>query len=161
TAALAVLTALGGAATAQRIRKLGLFLAVGLVLVFPYADAARTTDGTGDKGGPVQALASADFDAFCQITNTVSYVQDLGATQGRQLLGAALFWVPRTLWAGKPQDTGIVLADFRTYKVTNLSAPLWAEFFINGQWLLLVAGMGALGFVLRRLDNHAVRRSQV
>ncbi|MDQ3485653.1 MAG: hypothetical protein M3445_09650, partial [Actinomycetota bacterium] len=74
---------------------------------------------------------------------------------GGQALGAALFWVPRSVWSDKPQDTGILLADFREYRFSNLSAPLWAELFINGGWLVLIAGMVALGLLVRRLDGHA------
>jgi hypothetical protein len=156
TAALAVVVALGATTTTARTRWFALLLAAGLVLVFPYADATRRPGPGAELSGPAQALSSSDFDAFDQVNNAVAYVQAEGTTQGGQALGAALFWVPRSIWAGKPQDTGVLLADFREYTFSNLSAPLWAELFINGGWPVLVLGMAALGVLVRRLDGGPV-----
>jgi hypothetical protein len=156
TAALAVLVALGATATTARTRWFALLLAAGLVLVFPYADATRRPGPGAELSGPAQALSSSDFDAFDQVNNAVAYVQAEGTTLGGQALGAALFWVPRSIWDSKPQDTGVLLADFRGYTFSNLSAPLWAELFINGGWIALVLGMTALGVLVRRLDGAPV-----
>ncbi len=159
TAALAVLAALGATATKRRLRTTATVLAVGLVLVFPYADRMRYApeDRTAQQEtGPSQTLSKGDYDAFDQINNTVAFVDARGTTEGRQLLGAALFWVPRSVWQSKPEDTGVVLADFRGYDFTNLSAPLWSELFISGGWGLLLVGMGATGWLIRRLDERLV-----
>lgn len=159
TSALAVITALGATATAARTRSFAVLLAVGLVLVFPYAAFARVPgeESTGaGRGGPSRVLASADFDAVDQVNNTVAYVRAEGVTGGQQLAGAALFWVPREVWNTKPDDTGTVLADFRGYSFDNLSAPLWAELYIDGGWALLIGGMGLLGWALRRLDERSL-----
>lgn len=160
TAALAILTSLGGTATIRRTRLFSLLLAAGLVLVFPYADATRRSGGhlaaSAKSGGPATALTSSDFDAFAQLNNGLSYVRAHGHTGAGQLEGAALFFVPRTLWSGKPEDTGILLADFRGYQVTNLSAPAWVELYLAGGLLVVVGGMGALGYGFRRLDRRAV-----
>ncbi len=155
TAALAVVVALGGAATPQRARWLALLLAAGLVLVFPYADLTRRPGTTQVEQGPAQSLSSSDFDAFDMVNNTLAYVSEEGTTNGRQALGAVLFWVPRAVWADKPRDTGILLADFRDYAVSNLSSPFWAELFIDGGWMLVFVGMLGLGLAVRRLDRHA------
>jgi hypothetical protein len=159
TALGSVLLCFGIAATRHRVRVFSLLLAVSLVLVFPYADARRSTEDfdLSTQPGPVESLSTADFDAFCQIVNAVDFVHARGHTDGEQLVGAVLFWVPRQLWPDKPVDTGILLADYRGYSFTNLSAPLWAELFIDGGWMLLLVGMAALGFALRRLDDQAVR----
>lgn len=156
TAALSVLVALGAVATVRRLRTFVVLLAVGLVLVFPYTDIARYAGQSGSekRGGPAQVLSSPDFDAFDQINNALAYVEATSPTPGRQLAGAVLFWVPRTVWSGKPDDTGIVLAKFRDYKVTNLSAPLWAEAYVNGGWGGVVVLLGLLGVALRRLDGR-------
>ncbi len=162
TAALAVITALGAASSVHRTRLFALTLAAGLVLIFPYADLARRPDPGQSQlnAGPVEVLSSGDFDAFDQINNAVSYVEVRGPAEGRQLLGSALFWVPRSVWPSKPQDTGIELADHRGYDFKNLSAPLWAEFFINGGWALLILGMALLGWGVRRLDERAIAASR-
>ncbi len=159
TAALSSLVALGAVATVRRLRVFTVVLAVGLVLVFPYADIARNVGQSGsDKtGGPAVVLSSPDFDAFDQINNSLAYVDKTSPVPGRQLFGALLFFVPRNVWSGKPQDTGIALADFRGYKVTNLSAPLWAEAYVNGGWVGLVGLMAVLGAAVRRWDDRADR----
>ena len=156
TAALSVFVALGAVATDRRMRSFAVVLAVGLVLVFPYADIARYAGqtGSGKTGGPAEVLSSPDFDAFDQINNALVYVEEEEPAPGRQLLGAALFFVPRSLWPGKPEDTGIVLAEFRDYTVTNLSAPLWAEAYVNGGWVGLAALMGLVGVAVRRFDER-------
>lgn len=158
TALLSVVVALGAARRGHRAALLGITLVAALVLVFPYADAGRKPEMQQENfsGGPAAALVSGDFDAFAQISNTLTYVGSEGHTHGRQLTGAALFWIPRAVWEDKPEDTGRVLADHRDYGFSNLSAPVWCELFMDGGWLLLVVGMGALGYGLRRLDERCV-----
>lgn len=161
TALLTVGTALGATGTRTRMRWFSLVLAAALVLVFPYADATRRTGAdaaTLASGGPATSLSSSDFDAFPQINNALAYVQQEGYTGTRQLVGAALFFVPRSVWSGKAEDTGILLADFRDYQVKNLSAPAWAELYLAGGWSVLVLGMLGLGALLRRLDRRALVR---
>ena len=159
SAVLAVLAGTVVARRPRRLRPLAVSLAVGLVFVFPYADVARTATGGSDSnaGGPVVTLSRGDFDAFAQINNTLAYVDINGTTNGRQLTGAALFFVPRTVWADKPVDTGILLADFRAYSFTNLSATVWSELFIDGGWPLLLIGMGLFGFLVGVGDRRASR----
>lgn len=154
TAALAVLVALGATSSLWRARTFAVVLAAGLVLVFPYADVTRneTSSSTQRDVGPAQALSTGDFDAFDQLNNAVAYTQQEGHTYGRQLSGALFFWVPRSVWPDKPVDTGILLADFREYTFSNLSAPAWAELYIDGSWPLLGLGMAGLGVLVRRLD---------
>lgn len=154
TVALALLAALGVFATQRRYRIAALSAPVGLVAIFPFLDAYRySTDPTGESEGLLEALTGGDFDAFAQIINTVTFVGAEGVAWGRQLLGVVLFWVPRSVWPDKPIDTGTVLADFKGYEFGNLSAPIWAELFINGGWFALVVGMFVLGYAFRVLDK--------
>jgi hypothetical protein len=156
TVILAVLTALGVCATLRLFRCVALASLAGIVFVFPLADYFRAGAGlAADKGDTMTSLTTGDFDAFAQINNTVHYVTENGLTQGRQALGVLLFWVPRGIWPDKPVDTGILLAEWRHYGFTNLSATLWTELFINGGWVLLIVGMGVFGWFLRRWDATA------
>ena len=77
-----------------------------------------------------------------------------GVAVGQQLLGVVLFWVPREVWPGKAIDTGALLANYRGYSFTNLSAPTWAELYINGGMILLVIGMILIGFGFIQLDRQ-------
>lgn len=156
TALLSVLVVLGATATVRRMRQFSVALAVGLVLVFPYADVARYAgqSGSGKTGGPAQVLSSPDFDAFDQVNNGLAYVAAVDPPPGAQLVGAVLFFVPRNVWPGKPEDTGVVIANFRGYRVTNISAPLWAEAYVNGRIVGVLVALGLLGYVVRRWDER-------
>lgn len=154
TVALAVAAALGAYATADRFKVVALSAMLGLVTVFPVLDTfRRSANASIEAESPTSAMTTGDFDAFAQLVNTVEYVQVAGVTYGNQLLGVFLFWVPRRMWEAKPVDTGILLARFKKYSFENLSAPIWAELFINGGWVFLLIGMFTLGFHLRRLDT--------
>lgn len=72
-----------------------------------------------------------DYDAYTMFTLMVDYVRRSGVTWGRQLLGVALFWVPRTLWPNKPVGSGAFVAQSLGFQFTNLSCPLPGEGMIN------------------------------
>ncbi|MDI9898528.1 oligosaccharide repeat unit polymerase [Rhodococcus sp. IEGM 1409] len=154
TGALAVAALFGLFATAKRFRFVALSAVAALVLIFPALDAFRYSSSAQLKtSSPLESLTSPDYDAFAQINNTLLFVQNHGTTGGKQALGVLLFWVPRSIWPDKAFDTGILLAESRGYVVKNLSAPLWAELFINGGWIVLVVGMLCLGIVVGIQDR--------
>jgi len=76
-------------------------------------------------------LIEGDFDSMQQILNAMLYVKYEGLTFGRQLMGVAFFWIPRALWPNKPFNTGEFIGRYFGYGYLNLSAPLWAEGYIN------------------------------
>ena len=160
---LSAAAALGLFATRRRFRAVAVAAVMGLVLVFPLADAFRGDGNDLRAVGPERSLLDGDYDAFAQIQNTVLYVQRRGFSDGSQALGVALFWVPRQIWDDKPRDTGIVLADLRGYRFTNLSAPLWSELYINAGWAAVALGGAALGWWARGRDERTIavlRRSR-
>lgn len=157
TVLLAVLTAAGMSATKRRFRVVALTALAGIVIIFPVADLFRYSDSTHVKSSNVfESLTSPDFDAFSQINNSVRYVERHGVNYGEQSLGVALFWVPRSVWPEKPMGTGPLLAESQGYSVSNLSAPLWAEFYVDGAWLALAIGMFGTGWLIRRGDERAI-----
>lgn len=159
TAALAFLAAAGIYTSLTRFRAASVGLITSLVFIFPGADAFRNSlDSAVEVSNPLLSLTGGDFDAFAQVVNTVEYVETEGITWGKQALGVIFFWVPRSIWPDKSFDTGTLLADMKGYWFKNLSAPLWAEFFINGGWLLLIIGMLVFGVAVRRWDFGLERR---
>jgi hypothetical protein len=159
TAILGAATALGLAATRARFRIMAVSFLVGLLVVFPLADAFRYGREADFKAtNPIEALVSPDYDAFGQLANGYLVVERDGIVPGRQLLGVFLFAVPRKLWEDKPVDSGILIAHARGYSFTNLSAPLWIEFYLNGGWVVLVLGMFGLGWWLHRIDTAIERQ---
>jgi hypothetical protein len=144
-------------ATPTRVRGLIVGALVVLVLVFPYGDKFRN-DNTVNSIYSTQSIANQlstklDYDSYEQIALTDRYVASNGHTYGRQEFGALLAPVPRAVWSGKPEDTGVVLGVFAGYSFTSISAPLWAEAWIDGGWPWLALVFFGLGFVSSRLDS--------
>lgn len=154
TVVLGLLAAAGLYRTASAFRAVAVSAVLGMLVLFPVLDSFRGRVGAVQAVDPLGALKESDFDAFGQLLNTITYVEAHDITWGNQFLGVLLFWVPRSIWPGKPIDTGILLAEDRGYWFTNISAPLPAELYINGGWVALVAGMLAIGFFLRRWDDR-------
>jgi hypothetical protein len=161
---LSLIAMLGGFATRRRFRTSAVAVLVGMLLIFPYADYFRhgaESQSAFGKGNPIEAMTKGDFDGYAQVANSVNYVDRHGPTYGNQALGVVFFWVPRSVWPDKAQDTGVVLATDRGYGFKNLSAPLWAELYVNGSWVTVALGMGLLGWILRRQDRMRVRSSEL
>lgn len=149
TVVLSLAFLMGAFRNRRRTRTWMVLLVVAMVVVFPYSDVFRTSTGGSNQSALTDNLTlNGDYDAFAQLVNTVAYVDREGATDGRQALGVLLFWVPRSIWETKPTDTGILLAEYNNYDFTNLSAPIWAEMYINGRWLAVIVGSVLLGFAL-------------
>jgi hypothetical protein len=155
TAMLAAATAFGLFATRWRFRLTSVGFLAGMLFVFPMADAFRVSvEGDVKSTNPMKSLLTGDYDSFAQLMNGYLIGARDGIVIGKQFSGVLLFWMPRSLWTHKPVDTGIYIANMRGYGFTNLSAPLWIEFYLNGGWVPLAVGMFALGFGLHRWDTR-------
>lgn len=144
-----------------RFRRLVAVLLLVLIVAFPYADLFRNeNNATGTASSPslaTQLAGKMDYDSFPQIALTTRYVESEGHTLGQQAFGALIAPLPRAWWDGKPEDTGIVLAEFAEYGFTSISAPLWSEAWIDGGWLWLFAVFVLLGVIGRRCDDRLIR----
>jgi hypothetical protein len=83
---------------------------------------------------------------------------------GHQLLGSLLFFVPSSVWTGKPPATGIFLAKYliNHYSMwfTNLSAPLVAEGYLDFGWLGVLLYALGLAFLVDGLNRLAQRHDR-
>jgi hypothetical protein len=158
TAFFALAVYLGATRTTLRARTTMIATIGAFLFVFPLADAFRRQGGASfDRGGFFgEYRGNGDYDSFWQIANAYSYWGDGLVDPFRQLTGSLLFWLPRSVWSGKPSDTGVVLANYRHYSFDNLSAPLWAEALVNGGLGLLIVVFFVLGWLLHRLDAKVV-----
>lgn len=112
-----------------------------LIVIFPYTDIFRRSL---DANIVVQGLTTpliykGDYDAFQMVMNAIQYVKYNGVDYGMQILGAVLFWFPRSIWVTKPVGTGQMIAEKMGYWFTNLSAPLWVELYV---------GFGIIGVIV-------------
>jgi hypothetical protein len=93
-----------------------------------------------------------DFDVYGQIVRIVQYVDEQGLAMGKQLLGACLFFVPRSTWPDKPIGTGAHVMHYHQAKFANVSAPLWAEGFINFSYVGFLSLPLLAMMIVARLD---------
>ncbi len=154
TVLFALVVYAGAMVNATRARVTLVATLAGLIFLFPLADAFRGPAVKLVRNGFFgEYQANPDYDAFWQIANSLSYVTDGLVQPFRQLLGSVFFWLPRLVWPDKPLDTGSLLAQYRGYTFGNLSAPLWAEFLVNGGVIFLLIGFLITGFFLRTMDK--------
>jgi oligosaccharide repeat unit polymerase len=97
---------------------------------------------------------SGHFDAFHNLTQVIQLKYK---SEGWQVIGILLFWVPRDLWEGKPVGTAVEFADYAGFNHENISFPLQAEFFVDYGWLGVIFGMFLTGLVYRWFDSFLSR----
>ncbi|MBK7949416.1 MAG: hypothetical protein IPK00_11920 [Deltaproteobacteria bacterium] len=103
---------------------------------------------------PFEYLAtSGDVDAFGMMCLAVKWLDINGPTGGLQMLGALLFWVPRTLWPSKPVGTGAMVSDELGFDFTNLSVPIMTEPLVDFGLLGVPVVAFGFGWLLAALDR--------
>lgn len=143
-----------------RIRHRGLFALVFLsliVFVFPLLGSLRLAGNMSDAfnlittSSAVMQFNSGDYDAFSMIVHTLRYiVEGPGISFGRQIFGSLLFFIPRSIWPGKPIGSGHVVMQNYGFSFTNVSSPLQAEALINfGILGITIFGIATAALALR------------
>ena len=98
------------------------------------------------------------FDAYENFIHTVRYVRESGIVYGHQLLGALLFFVPRTMWPAKPVGSGPFIAGFlaQSYTVdnTNIANPPIGEMLLNFHVIGVIVGAAVYGVATGWLDRR-------
>lgn len=145
---------LGAYRTRVRTSVMMLGIVFGLLFVFPIADLFRRMNvvNTERTGFLAEYEGNGDYDAFGQLSNAILYDATMPFRFARQFLGILFFWVPRSIWRDKPTGSGVLLAEFREYGFTNLSAPIWAELLLSFGFIGVAVGSIVLAYLLGRLD---------
>jgi hypothetical protein len=129
------------------------------IILFPLlnlfrAQAINEVLGSNIKPPTIlETITTADFDAYSMFVRTIAVVHEEGPTNGRQLLGNLLFFVPRSVWQNKPVGSGHEIAQRLGWSFTNLSCPLVGEAYINFGILGIPLFATALGYVTKKLDS--------
>jgi len=140
--------------TPGRIRFGALSLFFGSMFIFPLADYFRRADHSFGSVGS-SAWLTGDFDAL-QITGAgIQWFQANGSVWGHQLLGAIFPVIPRSIWTGKPIDTGIMIARDSGMKFDNISGPWVAEGVINFGYLGVLIFPLMIAFLFRVVKFRA------
>jgi hypothetical protein len=127
-----------------------------VLLAAPVADVFRSItfsdlENASDLGGNynLEYVFSGHFDAFHNLAQVIELKY---ASEGWQVIGIMLFWVPRSIWPGKPIGTSFDFADFAGYEAHNISFTLPAEFYVDYGAYGIIVGMFVVGMIYRRLD---------
>lgn len=99
-----------------------------------------------------KGFSTEDYDAYSMLVRSVDYIEAYGATNGVQLLGVLLFFVPRSIWPEKPVGSGVTIATDQGQAFTNVSCPLPAEGIMNFGFVGLVLFAAIFGMLCRRID---------
>ena len=143
------------ASAVRAVITVALVVSIGL---FPYLSYFRLSSGfQGPSNIPSALSTSGDYDAFTMIAAGVQDTYSYGLRDGHQALGDILFFVPRSIWSGKANDTGSLVASDALQPYTNLSAPLWLEGYIDFGFVGVVAYLAFWGWLMRRADDLFVR----
>lgn len=142
--------------TASRIRFGALAVFYGSLFIFPIADYFRRSN-RGTLSITKQAWLTGDFDALQISAAGIQWFHSYGAVWGKQLLGAIFTFVPRSIWTGKPIDTGIMIAQDAGMKFKNISGPWIAEAFINFGYLGLILFPIAIAYFFRIVQYRSAK----
>ena len=123
--------------------------------IFPWY--SQITRGKGQVELNIESLRQymhhGDFDGFQSIVDITLYIQESGFELGRNIVSVILFFVPRDYW-DKAQPLGAAAAEFKGYEYTNLSAPIYGEFYADFGLFSLVIGMSIVGFWMSIYDGY-------
>lgn len=133
---------------------------LGLFVIFPFLNSFRyTTDVSFSEffntfsDNFFQSYTEGHYDAYLSLINTFRFVRQKGITFGRQLLGAVLFFLPRTIWKNKPTGSGAYVIDtLAPGSFSNVSCTFIGECYINFGIIGIASIPLILGYYFTKLD---------
>lgn len=94
-----------------------------------------------------------DFDAYQMLMASINYVERVDIMYGQNILTAVLCFIPRSIWTGKLDPSGQIVAEYWGTWFTNLSCPLPAECFLAFGYVGVIAGAFIIGFLFKKVDG--------
>jgi hypothetical protein len=99
-----------------------------------------------------------DYDAWSSLCRVVQYADTHGSTNGKQLMGVALFFVPRSVWPSKPIGSGAYLFNELGLGFNNVACTFLAEGYINFGIIGSLVFASLIAVVIARYDGWYWRR---
>lgn len=131
-----------------------------MFIVFPLLGGARRVIELNSfkaifQNGLFGIYLEEDYDAYRMIVSVLRFVKNEGITWGTQLIGAMLFFVPRSLWSLKPVGSGVIAIqnELGSNAFSNVSCPFIGEGFINFGFMGVIFFGVALGFFVCKMDK--------
>lgn len=122
---------------------------IGILFIFPIMDLFRRPTEVPVDFGFSRFIFSGHFDAFQNFCLSL----ELSPIFGSNILGATLFWIPRSVWQDKPIASNIHLSEHFNFSFNNISFSLPSEFFIAFGFSGLILGGFITGYFLFFLDK--------
>ena len=95
----------------------------------------------------------SDFDAYQMLMASIKYVEREGVFFGGNILTVLLCWIPRSIWPGKMEPSGAIVAGYWGSWYTNLSCPIYAEFFLAFGYIGIILGAFIISWILKKIDS--------
>ena len=126
-----------------------LIMIFSLLVIFPFLGVFRRWEGELEYEYSLDFFDSLGFDA----SQEMMIVMKMNiVTWGNQLLGALLFFIPRSMWPSKPIGSGAFMASFQENTFGNISMPFWGEGFINFGYIGIFLFTVFLSWICSKLD---------
>lgn len=127
------------------------FLIFSLVFIFPILEIFRgfTEDSYHNLNFGVDYLMTGHYDAFQMFLNAL---KTDSPNYGYGLLGVLLFFIPRSFWPTKPDDSGREIANLLGLSHNNVSMPIFGELYLNFSYIGIILSGLLLGFIIKRFD---------
>lgn len=123
----------------------------GLLIILPFLDKFRNFDSRNfDFAINFGFLSHGHFDAYQNFVRLISL--DI-TTYGNQLVGSLLFFIPRSIFEGKANGSGALLAEMGNLEWNNISFPFLAEGYINFSIFGTIIFAFILGYLSGFLDK--------
>lgn len=107
-------------------------------------------------GGITEYLTrSLDLDVYTQVVDATIYLQHHGMRYGTNFLGVALYFVPRSIWQGKPIHSGMLVSGGLGYPFTNVASPLPSEGQLSFGLFGVFSVMLVLAWIVVSLERSA------
>jgi hypothetical protein len=127
-------------------------LLLGLFFIFPLLEVFR--DFSFEKFSSFSFFEyqnGGSFDAFQMFLRAL----DVGSVNfGYGFLGAALFFIPRSLWPSKPVTSGIEISQLSDLKLENVSMPIIGELYLNFWYFGIILGAPIIALIFKKIDSY-------
>lgn len=90
------------------------------------------------------------FDSY---QNFLRVISENIITNGKQLLGVILFWIPRSIWKEKPIGSGALLADKADFIFSNIAMNYFGEGYINFGYIGIILFVIFIAYINARFDK--------
>jgi hypothetical protein len=138
---------------------LGLFMLIGPLFGVTRYAGIDMHDRLSHPGQIFQkAVLVSDYDAWSSLCRTMQYTAANSHTNGRQMMGVVLFFVPRDVWPNKPVGSGAFLFDQLGLGFNNVACTFLAEGYINFGILGSIVFTALLALAIARYDGWYWRR---